>query len=46
MSSRYRLFYDTVVRQDLLSKMAYKNVHEIPKVTQIAISGATRAQLG
>lgn len=46
MASRYKLFYEQVVRQDLLGKMAYKNVHQIPKVTQIAVSGATRAQLG
>ena len=46
MASRYKLFYEQVVRQDLLSKMQYKNVHQIPKVTQIAVSGATRVQLG
>jgi len=46
MSSRYKLFYQQVVRQDLLAKMAYKNVHQIPKVTQISVSGATKAQLG
>lgn len=46
MASRYKLFYEQVVRQDLLSKMQYKNVHQIPKVTHIAVSGATRVQLG
>jgi large subunit ribosomal protein L5 len=46
MSSRYRTFYETVVRADLLSKMQYKNVHQIPKVTQISVSGATHAALG
>lgn len=44
--SRYRLWYETVVRQDLLSKLQYKNVHQIPKVTQIAVSGATRSTTG
>ena len=39
--SRYKEFYNTVVRADLLSKMQYKNVHQIPRVTQIAVSVAT-----
>ena len=43
---RYKLFYETVVRADLLSKMQYKNVHQIPKVSSISIGGATRAVLG
>ena len=44
--SRYRQFYEKVVRADMLSKFAYKNVHQIPKVTQISVSGATHVQLG
>ena len=43
---RYKSFYETVVRADLLSKMQYKNVHMIPKVTQVSVSGATHAALG
>ena len=46
MSSRYRLFYETVVRPDLLGKMQYKNVHQIPKVKSISVSGATHTTLG
>ena len=46
MASRYKLFYQQVVRADLLSKLQYKNVHQIPKVTQISVSGATHAVLG
>mmetsp|Transcript_16504 Transcript_16504/g.42347 ORF Transcript_16504/g.42347 Transcript_16504/m.42347 type:complete len:209 (-) Transcript_16504:411-1037(-) len=46
MAARYKLFYEQVVRQDLLHKFQYKNVHQIPKLTQISVSGATRAQLG
>ena len=46
MASRYKLFYEQVVRQDLLTKLQYQNVHQIPKVTHIAVSGATRAVLG
>jgi len=46
MSCRYKLFYEHVVRADLLSKFQYKNVHQIPKVTKISVSGATRAALG
>ena len=45
-SCRYRLFYETVVRADLLSKLQYKNVHQIPKVTSISVSGATHTTLG
>ena len=44
--SRYKAFYETVVRQDLLTKLQYKNIHQIPKVTQIAVSGATHGPLG
>lgn len=44
--SRYRQFYETVVRQDMLSKMAYRNVHEIPKIRQISVSGATSGPTG
>ena len=43
---RYKSIYETVVRADLLSKMQYKNVHMIPKVTQVSVSGATHAALG
>ena len=43
---RYKSFYETVVRADLLSKFQYKNVHQIPKIKQVAISGATHAALG
>jgi len=46
MASRYKLFYEQVVRADLLSKLQYKNVHQIPKVTQITVSSASRVQLG
>lgn len=46
MGSRYRDFYNTVVRADLLSKLQYKNVHQIPKLQQVSIGGATRAALG
>jgi large subunit ribosomal protein L5 len=46
MASRYKLFYETVVRSDLLSKMQYANFHQIPKLTQVTVSGATRAALG
>mmetsp|Transcript_26463 Transcript_26463/g.53170 ORF Transcript_26463/g.53170 Transcript_26463/m.53170 type:complete len:190 (-) Transcript_26463:106-675(-) len=46
MACRYKLFYEQVVRADLLSKFQYTNVHQIPKVTQITVGGATRAVLG
>lgn len=46
MSSRYKMFYEQVVRADMLSKMQYKNVHQIPTVKKIAVSGATHAVLG
>ena len=46
MASRYRLFYENVVRADMLLKMQYKNVHQIPKVTQVAVGGATHVALG
>mmetsp|Transcript_43054 Transcript_43054/g.71572 ORF Transcript_43054/g.71572 Transcript_43054/m.71572 type:complete len:194 (+) Transcript_43054:63-644(+) len=42
MTSRYRLFYDTVVRSDLLSKLQCKNVHQIPAVSEVNLSIATR----
>ena len=43
---RYRAFYETVVRADLLSKLQYSNYHQIPRVTQVAVSGATHGPLG
>ena len=43
MPPRYKQFYEQVVRADLLSKMQYKNFHQIPTVKQISVSGATRA---
>jgi large subunit ribosomal protein L5 len=46
MPPRYKQFYEQVVRADLLSKMQYKNFHQIPTVKQISVSGATRAALG
>ena len=45
MPPRYKLFYDQVVRSDMLSKMQYKNVHQIPTVEQIVVGGATAAAL-
>ena len=44
--SRYRKFYETVVRPDLLAKAGYKNVHQIPKVQQVSVSGATHVNRG
>ena len=44
--SRYKTFYETVVRVDLLSKLQCTNIHQIPKVTQITVSGATHGPLG
>ena len=35
-----------VVRADLLSKMQYKNFHQVPTVKQITVGGATSAALG
>lgn len=35
------MFYDTVVRPDLLSKMQYKNVHMVPRVEQMTVSIST-----
>ena len=46
MGSRLRVFYEHVVRADMLTKLQYKNVHQIPKVTQVSVGGATRAALG
>ena len=43
---RYRAFYETVVRADLLSKLQYSNYHQIPRITQVAVSGATHGPLG
>eukprot|EP00962_Isochrysis_galbana_P023262 scaffold7006_cov108-Isochrysis_galbana.AAC.3 len=41
MASRYRMFYDTVVRPDMLAKMQYKNVHMVPKLDKVTVSIAT-----
>lgn len=46
MASRYKLFYEQVVRADMMAKMQYKNVHLIPKVSSISVSGATSAAMG
>ena len=42
MASRYRLFYETVVRPELLAKFQYKNVHMVPRVEKVTVSVATR----
>lgn len=39
--SRYRLFYDMVVRADILAKMQYTNVHMVPRVEKITVSIST-----
>ena len=44
--SRYRQFYETVVRPELLYKVGYKNVHQIPKLRQVTVSGANRPTTG
>lgn len=46
MASRYKLWYETVVRQDLLAKMQYSNVHQVPKVKKITLSAATNVTSG
>ena len=45
-ASRYRLFYEQVVRTDLMHKMQYKNFHMIPTLKAVHVSGATHAVLG
>ena len=40
--SRYKMWYETVVRADMLSKFQYRNVHEIPRIKQVTVSAATR----
>ncbi len=40
--SRYRLFYESVIKPELLAKMQYKNVHMVPKMQHITVSMSTR----
>ena len=46
MASRYKLFYEQVVKADLLSKMQYKNVHMIPTMKKISLHGGTHVTMG
>jgi len=41
MSPRYKLWYNTVVKPDLLAKLQLKNVHMVPALSHISISAAT-----
>ncbi|KAL1530938.1 hypothetical protein AB1Y20_001829 [Prymnesium parvum] len=46
MASRYKLWYETVVRSELLAKMQYKNVHQIPRVLKVSLSASTNITSG
>ncbi|KAL3915937.1 MAG: hypothetical protein SGPRY_007029 [Prymnesium sp.] len=41
MASRYKLWYETVVKPEMISKMQYKNVHQVPKLRKVTLSAAT-----
>jgi len=46
MASRYKLWYRNVVVPDLIAKMQYKNVHQVPEVKKITLSAATNVTTG
>ena len=41
MASRYKTWYNTVVRPDLMTKLQLKNVHQVPALNQISVSAST-----
>lgn len=41
-ASRYRHYYERVVRGELMHKLQVSNVHRVPRVKQISVSIATK----